>query len=86
MLKYDWFAVTSIQLLSFCHSAKRKCASDAWQIFISNLLGTVVQIYFKQYVRLAVTDLPLTFLNVSGFFRSVSVTTIVEMLNNYLSG
>ena len=40
VLKYDWFAVTSIQLLSFCNSAKGKCASDAWQIFISNLLGT----------------------------------------------
>jgi len=37
VLKYDWFAVTSIQLLSFCHSAKRKCTSDAWQIFISYL-------------------------------------------------
>lgn len=32
------------------------------------LFITVVQIYFKQYVRLAVTDLPLTFLNVSGSF------------------
>lgn len=32
VLKHDWFAATSIQLLSFCYSAKRKCPCDAWQI------------------------------------------------------
>lgn len=32
VLNFDWFDAIPIQFLSFCDSAKRKCASDAWQI------------------------------------------------------
>lgn len=76
VLKYDWFAVTSIQLLSFCHSAKRKCASDAWQIFISNLLGTTD---FLEFERELIPGMEFHYLT-SCFIVSKTYTSLVSIL------